>query len=389
MIRLNVRPAPLSHVSVTGLPTPESVRSALQSVASSASCARPSRSRSRPNRRRAARRREQADVRALGIDRLVISLEHDIVDLAALQVDRTADARRVDRHSRACRQDLFDRLGAVAAGAPGGVAATGAGRRSCRCAARLRFGRRSGYWPGWPPSAPGARADTGTGVEILPGGHHQDRQRDREKQVSRVLGFMFARLCPSSVRLAGPRPRLSASPRRAARKACGHPRRARRNGGPAPRAGPSARNRDHPAPQEASQRAGLFQPSADAIAHDRAADAFGHCQSHARARDGFFPGSSRRRDCKVKVSTENGDRARRAETRPAWSGDQSCRRGRARHPHARRQGSLPRRLHRHANGRTAAKPKRADQAESFLRPRARRAASTLRPPTVAERARKP
>ena len=30
-----------------------------------------------------------------------------------------------------------------------------------------------------------------------------------------------------------------------------------------------------------------------------------------------------------------------------------------------------------------------DQAESFLRPRARRAASTLRPPTVAVRARKP
>ena len=32
---------------------------------------------------------------------------------------------------------------------------------------------------------------------------------------------------------------------------------------------------------------------------------------------------------------------------------------------------------------------RPDQAESFLRPRARLAAITLRPPTVAERARKP
>jgi hypothetical protein len=30
-----------------------------------------------------------------------------------------------------------------------------------------------------------------------------------------------------------------------------------------------------------------------------------------------------------------------------------------------------------------------NQADSFLRPRARRAASTLRPPTVAVRARKP
>ena len=32
MIRLNVRPAPLSHVSVTGLPTPSDVASALQTV---------------------------------------------------------------------------------------------------------------------------------------------------------------------------------------------------------------------------------------------------------------------------------------------------------------------------------------------------------------------
>jgi hypothetical protein len=48
-------------------------------------------------------------------------------------------------------------------------------------------------------------------------------------------------------------------------------------------------------------------------------------------------------------------RATHAEIQPAWSGDQKVgRRGRTRHPHARRQSSLPRRLHRCANGRTAA-----------------------------------
>ena len=48
-------------------------------------------------------------------------------------------------------------------------------------------------------------------------------------------------------------------------------------------------------------------------------------------------------------------RATHAEIQPAWSGDQKVgRRGRTRHPHARRQSSLPRHLHRYANGRTTA-----------------------------------
>ena len=50
-----------------------------------------------------------------------------------------------------------------------------------------------------------------------------------------------------------------------------------------------------------------------------------------------------------------GARVRPAEIQPAWSGDQKVgRSGRTRHPHARRQSSLPRRLHRCANGRTSA-----------------------------------
>ena len=50
-----------------------------------------------------------------------------------------------------------------------------------------------------------------------------------------------------------------------------------------------------------------------------------------------------------------GARVTPAEIRPAWSGGQKVRRrGRTRHPHARRQSSLPRHLHRYANGRTAA-----------------------------------
>jgi hypothetical protein len=50
-----------------------------------------------------------------------------------------------------------------------------------------------------------------------------------------------------------------------------------------------------------------------------------------------------------------GARVRPAEIQPAWSGDQKVgRSGRTRHPHARRQSSLPRHLHRYANGRTAA-----------------------------------
>ncbi len=59
---------------------------------------------------RRARRREQSDIRALRVDGLVIVLEDDIVDLAALEVDRTADARRIDDHAGTGGQGCTDRL---------------------------------------------------------------------------------------------------------------------------------------------------------------------------------------------------------------------------------------------------------------------------------------
>src|SRR5258707_10050686 len=59
--------------------------------------------------------------------------------------------------------------------------------------------------------------------------------------------------------------------------------------------------------------------------------------------------------------------ARRVEIRPAWSDEQKVgRRGQTRHPHPRRQSSLPRRLHRYANGRTAAKTKRGRSGGELL-----------------------
>src|SRR4029077_765760 len=45
-----------------------------------------------------------------GVDRLVIILEDDIVDLAALEVDRAADARRIDDHPGTGRQGCANRL---------------------------------------------------------------------------------------------------------------------------------------------------------------------------------------------------------------------------------------------------------------------------------------
>ena len=77
----------------------------------------------RPIGVRRASRREQPDIRALRIDGLVIILENNIVELATLEVDRAADAGRVDDHPGAGRQDLTDRPGGLPQWRPGGVAA--------------------------------------------------------------------------------------------------------------------------------------------------------------------------------------------------------------------------------------------------------------------------
>ena len=136
---------------------------------------------------------------------------------------------------------------------------------------------------------------------------------------------------------------------------------------------------------------GLFQPSADAIALDGAADAFGHCQSHARPRHGFLS----RFLAPAGLQRESVDRcaAPARDTLVFGPSGQAANRfaGGARVAVLMQGVKAPFRSA-FTDTRTAGrrpKPRRINQAESFLRPRARRAASTLRPPTVAERERKP
>ena len=134
-----------------------------------------------PIRRRAARRREQGDERTLGIDRLVIGLELEVVDQAALQGDRTGERRRVDRHPRA----EGERLGA----GPG----TRVGRRLELRRRRAIDGRRRGA----------RRRRLGLGrrrrrhvvlmqlrrVKIVPADQNQHRKDDRQYEVAGILGI--------------------------------------------------------------------------------------------------------------------------------------------------------------------------------------------------------
>jgi hypothetical protein len=136
---------------------------------------------------------------------------------------------------------------------------------------------------------------------------------------------------------------------------------------------------------------GLFQPSADAIALDGAADAFRDCQSHARPRDGFLS----RLLATAGLQRESLDRcaATARDTLVFGPSGQAANRfaGGARVAVLMQGVKAPFRGV-FTDTRTVGqrpKPQRTNQAESFLRPRARRAASTLRPPTVAERERKP
>ena len=95
MIRLKTRPAPLSQVRVTGMPGESVLPSAVQSGVAVGQ---------RPGigadpaelgviGRLAAGRREQHDLRALGVDGLVVVLERHVVDAAALQGDRAGERR--------------------------------------------------------------------------------------------------------------------------------------------------------------------------------------------------------------------------------------------------------------------------------------------------------
>ena len=185
--RLKTRPSPLSQVSVTGCVGVRALR-----VGGPDGCpalgvlapARARQSRSPPNRRPARRGGEkQADVRALRVDRLVVVLEDDVVDLAALEVDRAAEARRVDGDAGIGGERLRNRLGRGRAGAeaPPGATAVPADPEPLR---RLVPIERPGF-------APRLRLVLAlihrAGVKILPRRHHQHRQRDGEKQVSRIL----------------------------------------------------------------------------------------------------------------------------------------------------------------------------------------------------------
>ena len=180
---------------------------------------RSSQARSSPNRRRARRRGEnRRTVRALRVYRLVIFLEYDVVDLAALEIDRAADARRVDHHPGACSQGLADRLG----GRCGWGARDGRSRRARRAWRRGVDGSGcaslagDAYWPAsdWPASAPGARADkAGQHKNIAtrpsPGPTARSREtgfacpRISSSRVS-VLRRSVGRPAPATVRVAAP-----------------------------------------------------------------------------------------------------------------------------------------------------------------------------------------
>ena len=127
----------------------------------------------------------------------------------------------------------------------------------------------------------------------------------------------------------------------------------------------------------------LFQPATHPIADDRIADFLGDGETHSRARLQLARRPFRRlqgesaREFSVRPVTP-------AEIGPASSAGKRAGRGRlvvlAQGSHSVGQGR--------ANALRAGTVRRC-QAESFLRPRARRALRTLRPPTVAMRARKP
>ena len=170
MTRLKTRPAPLSQVSVTGWSGVSVLTSAVQTVSRLGVLAPLGADEAGlgPIGVGRAARREQADQRALLVDRLVIVLEHEIVELTALEVDRAAEARRVDRHALARRQAPRRPFPSPPRRGP-----RCARRRPCRLA--LASPARSSR-PHWPGSGLGLRLQSapvlvlieGSCVKILP-----------------------------------------------------------------------------------------------------------------------------------------------------------------------------------------------------------------------------
>ena len=134
------------------------------------------------------------------------------------------------------------------------------------------------------------------------------------------------------------------------------------------------------------------QPAADAVAHDRIADLFGDRKPDARAGRPFVRRLPPRRlqgkgvDGLAAPARDALElRALRQPAEPLRGSDRPfvLIQGFGLHRRRRMGGGTVRAQWRLAGRRPS------DQAESFLRPRARRAFSTLRPPTVSIRARKP
>ncbi len=200
--------------------------------------------------------RQQADQRALLVDRLAVVLEHEVVELAALEVDRAGDARRVDGDARGRRRAPRGTV-AVAAATPGArrraprrPATPSPPRRPAETATRPRCA--PGSAPAAAPDAASDRAGRRRNTARRPSPGRTGRWRERGFSCPRiswspVLAFGRVRRRPG-----GGRPCRCARWR--GRPGAGR-RPARRTAAQAPRAGPSARNRSRAAPQGARRRA--------------------------------------------------------------------------------------------------------------------------------------
>ena len=183
IFREKTSPAPLSQVSVTGVPTVSSapagavhwrVRARGRDVGRVADPAELG-----EVAVRSADRRKEDDGRARRVDRLVEVVEAKVVDPAADEVDRAGDARGRDLDARRKRKRSVAgearRLGAD--GRRGSAVDRGRGlRRRGRRRRAAGIDRRFGDRLRW-------RGNRGGGEEILPADENGDRQHDGDDEV--------------------------------------------------------------------------------------------------------------------------------------------------------------------------------------------------------------
>ena len=185
----------MSKESVTGRSTASDSLSALHSVSlvGRTGGADPCRRRGSPIRRNrvaAPLRREQHDDRALGVDRLVIIFQRDVVDASALQRDRAGDGGGVDGDALALGERGVARL-RRGFGVDGLLRPSllGGGRGLIGGVLRGRLGLLRG---GGPRLLGDLRlfllpVELGEGVEKIPAGDHQHRQAGRDEDILRIL----------------------------------------------------------------------------------------------------------------------------------------------------------------------------------------------------------